>query len=221
MHQKPSNYLTPIMFPLPFAKWGMDILGPFPIAADQKKFVLVAVDYFTKWVEAKAMRGIITNDVKGFIWKNIITRFGIPQSIIFDNGPQFETPKLKDWLAKHNIKAHFAVVAYPQANRQVEAFNKILSNGIKKKLDHTKRFMGRGTAVGSLVDETTTKNLTGETPFMLVYDSEAVLPIEIEEPTLRFMLYSKEANWAALRTALDQVPKVRGNALLRMQLYKL
>ena len=51
---------------------------------------------------------------------------------------------------------------------------------------------------------------------MLVYGTEAILPIEIEEPTLRFMLYIEEANWAALRTTLYKVPEVRGNALLRM-----
>lgn len=56
---------------------------------------------------------------------------------------------------------------------------------------------------------------------MLVYGSEVVLRIEIEEPTLKVMMYSEDANWAALRTALDLVPEVRGNALLRMQLYKL
>lgn len=71
----------------------MDILGPFLIAVSQKKFVIVAVDYFTKWDEAEAMRGRLHLE-------NIITRFGVPQSIVFDNGPQFETPKLKDWLAE-------------------------------------------------------------------------------------------------------------------------
>ena len=72
-----------------------------------------------------------------------------------------------------------------------------------------------------MVHTTTTKNYTGETPFMLVYGTEVVLPIEIVEPTLRVMLYTEEANWAALRTTMDQVPEVKGNALLRMQLYKL
>ena len=114
MHQKPSNYLTLIMFTLPFSKWGMDILGPFPVAAGQKKFLLVGVDYFTKWVEVEAMKGITTNDVKGFIWKNLITRFGMPKSIVFDNRPQFETPKLREWLAEQDIKAHFASVSHPQ-----------------------------------------------------------------------------------------------------------
>ncbi|XP_057250630.1 uncharacterized protein LOC130591360 [Beta vulgaris subsp. vulgaris] len=167
------------------------------------------------------MRGITTNDVKGFVWKNLITRFGMPQSIIFDNGPQFEMPKLREWLADQGIKAHFAAVAHPQANGQVKAFKKILSAGTKKKLDNAKGLWVEELQLVLWSIRTTTKNSTGETPFMLVYGSEAVLPIEIEEPTLRVMLYSEEAIWAALRTALDQVPEVRGNALLRMQLYKL
>ncbi|KMT08288.1 hypothetical protein BVRB_6g142130 [Beta vulgaris subsp. vulgaris] len=160
----------------------MDILGPFPIAAGQKKFVIVAVDYFTKWVEAEALRGITTND---------------------------------------EIKAHFAAVAHPQANGKVEAFNKILSAGIKKKLDNAKGLWVEELQLVLWSIRATAKNSTGETPFMMVYGSEAVLPIEVEEPTLRVMMYSEDANWAALWTALDLVPEVRGNALLRMQLYKL
>ncbi|XP_010692612.1 uncharacterized protein LOC104905700 [Beta vulgaris subsp. vulgaris] len=155
------------------------------------------------------MRGITTDDVKGFIWKNIITRFGMSQSIIFDNGPKFETPKLKDWLAEQEIKAHFAIVAHPRANGQVEAFNKILSSGIKKKLDNAKGLWVEELQLVLWSIRTTTKNSTGETPFMLAYGSEAVLPIDIEESTLRVMLYSEGADWAALRMALDKVPKVR------------
>lgn len=78
LHQKSSNYLTHILFTLHFAKWDMDILGLFPVAAGQKKFVIMVVNYFTKWVEAEAVRGITTNDVRSFIWKNIITRFVMP-----------------------------------------------------------------------------------------------------------------------------------------------
>ncbi|XP_010684608.1 uncharacterized protein LOC104899170 [Beta vulgaris subsp. vulgaris] len=145
----------------------------------------------------------------------------MPQSIVFDNRSQFETLKLREWLADQGIKAHFVAVAHPQANGKVEAFNKILSAGIKKKLDNAKGLLVEELQLILWSIRTTAKNSTGETPFMLVYGSEAVLPIEIEEPTLRVMLYSEDANWAALRTALDQVPEIRGNALLRMQLYKL
>ena len=76
----------------------MDILGPYPAASGQRRYVLVAVDYFTKWVEAEPMKNIKHSDVRWFIWKNLITRYGIPQSIVFDNGPQFETPQLRSWL---------------------------------------------------------------------------------------------------------------------------
>ena len=117
---------------------GQPFSEPFLVATGQKIFVIVVVDHFTKWVEAEAMRGITTNDVKRFVWKNLITRFGMPQSIVFDNGPQFETPKLQEWLADQGIQAHFVVVAHPQMNGQVEAFNKIPSSGIKKKLDNAK-----------------------------------------------------------------------------------
>ena len=150
----------------------MDILGPFPVPTGQKKILKVVMDYFTKWVEAEAMRGITTNDVEGFIWKNIITRFGMPRSIVFDNGPQFETPTLKDWLAEQDIKAHFRVVTHPQANGKVEAFNNILSSGIKKKLDNAKGLWVEELQLVLWSIRTTTKNSTGETSFMLV------LPIE-------------------------------------------
>ena len=66
----------------------MDIVGPLPTAPAQKKFLLVATDYFSKWVEAKAYASIKDKDVTKFVWKNIVCRFGIPQTIIADNGPQ-------------------------------------------------------------------------------------------------------------------------------------
>ena len=69
----------------------MDILGPFLKAMGQRKYLLVAVDYFTKWVEVEAIASITEHELRKFIWKNIITRFGVPQVIIFDNGRQFDT----------------------------------------------------------------------------------------------------------------------------------
>ncbi|RVW39100.1 hypothetical protein CK203_084157 [Vitis vinifera] len=69
----------------------MDIVGPLPIAAAQNKLLLVATDYFSKWIEAEAYANIKDRDVTKFVWKNIICRFGIPQAIIADNGPQFDS----------------------------------------------------------------------------------------------------------------------------------
>ena len=89
IHQ-PAGHLNPISSPWPFAQWGLDILGPFPRATGNRRFVLVAIDYFTQWMEAEALANIRDVDVKKFVWKNIITRFGVSDSLISDNGLQFD-----------------------------------------------------------------------------------------------------------------------------------
>ncbi|KAL0456474.1 UNVERIFIED_CONTAM: hypothetical protein Slati_0986600 [Sesamum latifolium] len=75
--------------------WGMDIVGPFPLAPGQKKFLLVAIDYFTKWVEAEPVACITEGEVMKFIWKNIICRFGLPRELISDNAQQFQAEEYK------------------------------------------------------------------------------------------------------------------------------
>ena len=64
----------------PFAQWGLDLVGPFPIAIWQLKFLVVGIDYFTKWVKAKPLGTITEKNVPNFIWKSIICHFGIPGS---------------------------------------------------------------------------------------------------------------------------------------------
>ncbi|RVW99982.1 Transposon Ty3-I Gag-Pol polyprotein [Vitis vinifera] len=76
----PSAALKSVSGPWPFAQWGMDVVGPLPAAPAQKKFLLVATDYFSKWVEAEAYASIKDKDVTKFVWKNIVCRFGIPQA---------------------------------------------------------------------------------------------------------------------------------------------
>ena len=77
IHQS-GGVLNPLSSPWPFAQWGLDIVGPFPKAIGNKKYLLVGTDYFTKWVEAEPLANIRDVDVKRFVWKNIVTRFGIP-----------------------------------------------------------------------------------------------------------------------------------------------
>nr|KYP54576.1 hypothetical protein KK1_000767 [Cajanus cajan] len=66
--------------------WGMDILGPFLIAKGQVKFLLVAIDYFTKWIEVKPLATTTANNVQKFTWKNIICRYNLPNAITTNNG---------------------------------------------------------------------------------------------------------------------------------------
>ncbi|KAL0360586.1 UNVERIFIED_CONTAM: hypothetical protein Sradi_3743100 [Sesamum radiatum] len=113
----------------------MDIVGPFPLAPGQKKFLLVAIDYFTKWVEAEPLARITEGEVMKFIWKNIICRFVLSRELISDNGRQFQGQRIQHWCAGLHIKQRFTSVSHPQANGQLEVTNRILVQGIKKKLD--------------------------------------------------------------------------------------
>ncbi|KAL0447291.1 UNVERIFIED_CONTAM: Gag-Pol polyprotein [Sesamum latifolium] len=85
----PATPMEPVRIACPFDQWGIDILGPFPPAVAQKKFIIVAVEYFTNWVEVEALAKISEKEVINFIWKNLICRFGIPRVLISDNGTQF------------------------------------------------------------------------------------------------------------------------------------
>ena len=84
---------------------------PFSKGDGQRMFLVVAFDYFTQWVEAEAVASIIEREVRKFIWKNIITRFGVPRAMVFDNGRQFHTDKLRDYCAGCGMQTQFIAVA--------------------------------------------------------------------------------------------------------------
>ena len=89
MPNQPPERLTSITLPCPFMKWGIDILGKMSTASGQRIYMLVLTNYFTKWVEAKAFHQVRDTEVKNFVWKNIMCRFGVSKEIATDNGHQF------------------------------------------------------------------------------------------------------------------------------------
>nr|GEZ94675.1 reverse transcriptase domain-containing protein [Tanacetum cinerariifolium] len=103
---------------------------PFPKGPGKVKFLIVAMDYFTKWIEAKAVATITDEQVKKFVWDNIVCRFGIPGEIISDNGKQFADNPFKDWCDKLNITQRFASVKHSQSNGLVERANRSLGEQI-------------------------------------------------------------------------------------------
>ena len=94
----------------------MDIVRPLPVTAAHKKFLLVATDYFSKWVEAKDYANIKDKDVSKFVWKNIIYQFRIPQTIIVDNEPQFDSVEFRTFCSELKIKNLYSTPRYPQSN---------------------------------------------------------------------------------------------------------
>ena len=95
--KQPAEYLTPMMAPWPFAQRGLDILGPFPTGTRQMKFLVVGIDYFTKWVEAEPLAKITQQNVKNFVWKNNVCRFGVPRVLVSDNGRQFDNTPFREF----------------------------------------------------------------------------------------------------------------------------
>ena len=98
----------------------------------------MAVDYFTKWAEVEALANIRDVDVKKFVWKNIVTRFGVLDSLISDIGLQFDSRAFREFCSNLNIKNRYSTPVYPQSNGQVEATNKTIVSGLKKRLDGAK-----------------------------------------------------------------------------------
>ena len=94
LHSPPEVW-TPMTAPWLFTQWGLDIMGPFSIGRRQLKFLVVAIDYFTKWVKAEPLTTITEKNIQSFIWKTVICRFGIPQVLVSDNGKQFDNPDRK------------------------------------------------------------------------------------------------------------------------------
>uniref|UniRef100_A0A2N9F1Z8 Uncharacterized protein n=1 Tax=Fagus sylvatica TaxID=28930 RepID=A0A2N9F1Z8_FAGSY len=137
LHQ-PAGELQPLVSPWPFAQWGMDLVGPLPKATGNRRWLIVATDYFTKWVEAEPLANIRDRDSIKFVWKNIITRFGIPKTIISDNGTQFTSKPFTKYCSELGIKNVYSSPAYPQSNGQAEASNKTVLDGIKKRLEDAK-----------------------------------------------------------------------------------
>ena len=113
-------------------------MGPFPPATGQRKFLLVAVDNFTKWIEAEPLASITTRQVQSFVWKDIVCRFGIPHTIITDNGRQFTDRKLAEFYESLGIRHKTSSVEHPQTNDQAESANKVILNELKKRLGNAK-----------------------------------------------------------------------------------
>ena len=105
--------LNPLSSPWPFAQWGLDIVGLFPEAIGNKRYLLVGTGYFTKWIEAEPLTNIRDVDAKKFVWKNIITRFEVPCTLILDNGLQFDSKTFRRYYCDLGITNKYSTPTYP------------------------------------------------------------------------------------------------------------
>jgi hypothetical protein len=154
--------------------------------------LLVAIDKFSKWIEVRPLTSIKSEQAVAF-FTNIIHRFGVPNSIITDNGTQFIGKKFLDFCDDHHICVDWATVAHPMMNGQVERANGMILQGLKPRIYNDLNKFGKRwmkelpSVVWSL--RTTPSRATGFTPFFLVYGAEAVLPTDLEYGSPRTKAY--------------------------------
>ncbi|XP_057756163.1 uncharacterized protein LOC130975374 [Arachis stenosperma] len=153
----PASELSLLTTSRPFAQWGVDLLGPFPVGPGQ-----------------------------------VITRFGIPEVVISDNGTQFTDKKFTEFLSGLGVRQRFSSVEHPQTNGQVESANRVILSGLKKRLDNKKGAWADELAAVLWSYRTTEQSSTKETPFRLTYGVDAVIPVEIGEPSPRLLLKGVE-----------------------------
>ena len=148
-------------------------------------------------------------DAKRFVWKSIVTRFDVPPVLILDNGLQFDSKMFRNYCGELGITNRYSTPAYPQGNGQATAVNKVIINGLKKRLDDAK---------GKWVEElphvlwtyrTTPRRSTGETPFSMTYGAEAVIPLESGFPTTRTSSFNPKDNDENLARGLDLIDEKR------------
>jgi ribonuclease HI/transposase InsO family protein len=129
----PAHVLQTIPITWPFAVWGLDIVGPLLKAPGGFTHLLVAIDKFSKWVEVRPITNLRAEQAVTF-FTDIVHRFGVPNSIITDNGSQFTGRKFLEFCFKFHIRVDWAAVAHPQTNGQVERANDMILQGLKPRI---------------------------------------------------------------------------------------
>ncbi|GFY87521.1 hypothetical protein Acr_05g0011600 [Actinidia rufa] len=217
----PHTEMVPMSSLWPFAQWKIDILGPLPQAPLQRKFLIVAIDYFTKWIEAQPLAKITKKNTREFVWKHLVYRFGILKVIISDNARQFDNDKFRTFCSDLAISHHFSSPGHPQANNgQVEVTNRTILRNLKARLDRSKSEWAEDLPSILWAYHTTSRIPTSETPYSMVFGTESVIPVEIGMPSFRTSNFDEESNESELRLNLDLLEERREKADLRQAAYK-
>ena len=184
MHAPPAP-LHPIIAIGPFSKWGIDFITCNPHSAGVHVYIILAVDYFTKWAETMPTLEADGKTAAIFMFNHIIARFGVPQAIITDHGRHFRNVMMTELTGQLGLRHDSSTPYYPQANGLVESINKVLVimirqiTGIHRSNWHNMLF----SALWAY--RTSVKTSTEFTPFQLVYGLEVVLPIQCEISSLQ------------------------------------
>jgi hypothetical protein len=194
--------------------WGLDIVGPLQKAPGGYTHLLVAIDKFSKWVEVRPITNIRAEQTVTF-FTDIVYRFGVPNSIITDNGSQFTGRKFLEFCDKFHIRMN-SIITDSEAREKGRILNPRIFDRLNK--SGRKWLQELPTVVWSL--RTTPSRATGFTPFFLVHGAEVVLPTDLEYGSPRVRGYDEGANQQAREDSLDQLDEAHTMALMHSARYQ-
>ncbi|XP_015075506.1 uncharacterized protein K02A2.6-like [Solanum pennellii] len=187
MVRVPPNELHASSSPSTFAAWAMDVIGSIePTTSNGHRVILVAIESFTKWVEATSHKSVTKMVGDDFVKNKIICTFGIPQSIISDNGTNLNNDFMRSPCEKVKISGRNSTTYVPQINGVVET----TTNNIKRilcKMIYNQIHWHKKLAFALMGYRSTIRTSIGATPYFLVYGNEAVIPDEVEIPSIRII----------------------------------
>ncbi|XP_015964818.1 uncharacterized protein LOC107488572 [Arachis duranensis] len=195
-----SSWLDPITNFLEHGQVPGDEKDAAKLRREAAKYAVIQVQLFRKGLSQPLLKClhpdqtdyVLSANCRKFMWRQVITRFGIPEVVISDNGTQFTDKKFTEFLSGLGVRQRFSSVEHPQTNGQVESANKVILSGLKRRLDNKKGAWADELAAVLWSYRTTEQSSTKETPFRLTYGVDAVIPVEIGEPSPRLLLKGVE-----------------------------